>query len=106
MSPIFDTKQLPMNNQATQFFRKYTAYCLDRLTDTLYQPLDRDYQPLGHPFRFERKPSTKEIMELSYYGDSDASRIYLYDDGCKPKDEPLSYIQRIIKMKSILYNPQ
>lgn len=84
--------------QEIQFFRTYLPYCLDRITDTTYQPLDRDYQPLGKPFKFARKLSRIQVMSLSHNKNEDSSRIYLYNDGCKPIHEPEAYMKRLIKL--------
>lgn len=75
----------------------FMPYCLQRLEDGSYLFLNRLYKPIGvsskewvvyetHPskFKFKRALSDKQVAALSYAGNTDADRIYLYNDGCLP----------------------
>ena len=77
----------------------FMPYCLERLKDGGYLFLNRKYKPLGvlsadwvdydaHPsqFKFKRALSAAQISALSYCGDTNPDRIYLYNDGCTPTD--------------------
>lgn len=79
-------------------------YCLERLQDGSYLFLNRRYKPLGvsskefleyelQPglFKFKRALSAKQIAALSFKGDTDGSRIYLYNDGCIPTDSDANW---------------
>ena len=79
-------------------------YCLQRLEDGSYLFLNRLYKPLGvmssewvtyetHPskFKFKRALSAKQVAALSYAGDVNAERIYLYNDSCIPTDSDANW---------------
>ena len=74
-------------------------YCLQRQPDGSYIALNRRYKPLGfaatervdydaYPirFKFKRALSAAQVAALSFAGESDPQRIYLYNDGCIPTD--------------------
>jgi hypothetical protein len=70
-------------------------YCLQRLSDGRYIPLNRNYKPLGvqnypwvdyeaHPSAARMKITPATAKKLSYDGSGDLDRIYFYNDGCVP----------------------
>ena len=74
-------------------------YCLQRQPDGSYIALNRRYKPLGFAatervdyeaspvrFKFKRALSAAQVAALSFAGESDPQRIYLYNDGCIPTD--------------------
>ena len=74
----------------------YLPYCLQKLEDGRYVVLNRAYKPLGFLSQehvvYEEFPIAAEIKgigpavaaKLSWKGDTDVDRIYLYNDGTNP----------------------
>lgn len=92
-------------------------YCLQRQSDGNYLPLNRAYAPIGcdgsKVYQYNELPGvrlnmTPEIAaRLSYAGDPDERRIYLYIDSCGPwqNDETAAaYAQRLELLESIKAN--
>jgi hypothetical protein len=71
-----------------------SPYCLHRKSDGTYLVLNRQYTPVGNPSRqfvdYEqidgiRLTITEDDAErLSWDGNRDVRRIYLFNDGCPP----------------------
>ena len=78
-------------------FRKiYLPYCLERLSDGLWLPLNRNYKPLGvatdawvdyetAPADARLKLTAADVRTLSIHAGEAPTRIYLYNDGCVPR---------------------
>lgn len=95
-------------------------YCLARLEDGTYIPLNRHYKPLGtfgeawvkyedHP-HFAVRLTKAQIRRLAYSGSASPEPrgwIYFYNDGCIPTDSPkhmAAYLDRLaclMKLKVI-----
>lgn len=86
-----------MDSRESTVRKIFLIYCLERLNDGSYIPLNRNYKPLGvfgrewveyesHPsrFKFKRTLSAQQVAALSCKGDTDPQRIYLYLDGSAP----------------------
>lgn len=86
-----------MSNTVSELRQLVFIYCLERLPDGSYIALNRRYKPVGTAatewveyetapgrFKFKRALSAAQVMALSYKGDANAQRIYLYNDGCIP----------------------
>lgn len=87
-----------MNDATAREFREvFLVYCLQLLPDGSYIALNRRYKPLGNAgadwvdyetapgrFKFKRALTAAQVARLSYKGDAEAERIYLYGDGCVP----------------------
>lgn len=76
----------------------WLPYCLIQLEDGRHIVLNRNYKPLGNPTRdwvkYETDPGAVKLKgltaskakKISYTESPDLSRIYLYNDGCRPDD--------------------
>lgn len=86
-----------MPETVSEFRQLFLIYCLDLQPDGSYVALNRRYKPVGFAstehikyedfpvrFKFKRALSASQIAALSFNGDTDAERIYLYNDGCIP----------------------
>jgi hypothetical protein len=88
-----------MANTESELRQLILIYCLDRMPDGSYVALNRRYKPVGFNngpmdfvkyedfpvrFKFKRALSARQIAALSYKGDTNAERIYMYGDGCIP----------------------
>lgn len=82
---------------ATDFRSLFLVYCLQRLADGSYIALNRRYKPLGQAssawveyetapgrFKFKRALSAAQVVAISWNGNADPDRIFLYNDGCVP----------------------
>lgn len=83
-------------------------YCLQRVGEDQWLALNRNYKPLGHfgsewvnyeghPSVFKAKITAKQAAKISFCGDEDLERIYLYNDGSNPSDHANwpAYSQRL-----------
>lgn len=92
------------------FREVFLPYCLDKQPDGRYVVLNREYKPIGFKTKehieYENYPVCIELKgidsaiaaKISYKGDSNTDRIYLYDDACIPteSDEHMkNYLERI-----------
>ena len=88
-----------MQETVSEFRLLFLIYCLDRQPDGSYLALNRRYNPIGFTttnkvdyeanavrFKFKRALSAAQVAALSFAGESDPQRIYLYNDGCIPTD--------------------
>lgn len=88
-----------MRKTTSELRQLILIYCLQRLPDGSYVALNRRYKPVGFStvewvdyeaapvrFKFKRALSAAQIAALSYQGDTDPERIYLYNDGCIPTE--------------------
>lgn len=88
-----------MQETASELRQLILIYCLQRLPDGSYVALNRRYKPVGFAtvewvdyeaapvrFKFKRALSAAQVAALSYKGDPDPERIYLYNDGCIPTE--------------------
>lgn len=81
------------------FRHVFLPYCLDRQPDGRYAVLNRRYKPVGmavpasthvvyadHPCLVKLKGlTTLRATKLSWNGEADLARIYLYSDSCLPE---------------------
>jgi hypothetical protein len=88
----------------------FLPYCLDKQPDGRYVVLNRKYKPVGfltkehieypdYPICVKFK-GLGEITaaKISFNGDSNMDRIYLYDDGCIPTNSSeymADYLRRL-----------
>lgn len=97
---------MALNDFGSVFF----PYCLDKQSDGRYVALNRGYKPIGfrtkEHIEYENYPVCVELKEmdsataakLSYKGDLNTDRIYLYNDSCVPTEsiENLeNYLERL-----------
>lgn len=78
----------------------YLPYCLQRLRDGSWLPLNRNYKPLGTvtgewvdydaaPLEARLHLSADDLRALSISPENTGELIFLYDDGCVPiRDTP------------------
>ncbi|MDZ8188995.1 MAG: hypothetical protein RMX96_29595 [Nostoc sp. ChiSLP02] len=91
----------------------FLPYCLEKQSDGRYVVLNREYKPVGfkttehieyqdYPICVELKGiGSATVAKLSYNGDSNTDRIYLYNDGCVPT-ESAEYMKNYLKRLEIL----
>jgi hypothetical protein len=91
----------------------FLPYCLQKQTDGRYAILNRRYKPVGLTleefFKYEDYPVCVELkglgpktaVKLSYRGDPNVDKIYLYNDGCAPT-ESAEHMQNYLKRLEIL----
>lgn len=103
---------------ATDFRSVFLIYCLQRLPDGSYIALNRKYKPLGQAgaawvdyetapgrFKFKRALSAAQVVAISWNGNPDAERVFLYNDGCVPTDSAADWaaysarLQRLAGLK-------
>ncbi|SIQ37839.1 hypothetical protein SAMN05878282_103430 [Aquipseudomonas alcaligenes] len=92
------------------------VYCLDKQADGSYVLLNRNYKPLGfmtddwieysdHPIGVKIKGlGPKTAAKISYKGDENLDRIYLYNDGCIPTRDAANmkaYLKRLDILMSL-----
>lgn len=88
-----------MTETTSELRQLILIYCLQRLADGSYIALNRRYKPVGLStvewvdneafpvrFKFKRALSAAQVAALSYKGDANPERIYLYNDGCIPTE--------------------
>jgi hypothetical protein len=88
----------------------FLPYCLDKQSDGRYVVLNREYKPIGFKTRenikYEDYPICVELKgigpvtaaKLSFEGDPNTDRIYLYNDGCVPTqsaEHMKNYLERL-----------
>lgn len=88
----------------------FLPYCLDKQPDGKYAVLNREYKPVGFKTReyikYEEYPVCVELKgigpataaKISFKGDDNTDRIYLYNDGCVPTasaENMKAYLKRI-----------
>lgn len=78
----------------------YLPYCLERLADGSYVPLNRSYKPVGlvtgnrvdyelAPIRGRLLLTTEQLREIDHTGNPDGDgTAFLYDDGSFPSRSP------------------
>ncbi len=86
-------------------------YCLERLADGSYLPLNRRYKPIGQAtldfVDYETvkagrvKITPAKARKLEYRPTLDPARIYLYNDGCLP-DASAEHWQRYAERLALL----
>lgn len=78
-----------------RFRYHFLPYCLQRLSDGSWLPLNRNYKPLGDttgawadyeaaPADARIKLTAADLQALSISPPHDGAQIFLYDDGCVP----------------------
>lgn len=97
---------MALNDFRAVFF----PYCLDKQPDGRYVVLNREYKPIGFKTREHIKYDDYRVCvelkgigsataaKLSYKGDSNTDRIYLYNDGCVPtksNEHMKNYLERL-----------
>lgn len=88
-----------MTETTSELRQLILIYCLERQPDGSYIALNRRYKPVGLStvewvdyeaspvrFKFKRALSAAQVAALSYKGDANPERIYLYNDGCIPTE--------------------
>lgn len=98
----------------------YMPYCIDRMKDGKYVVLNRTYRPLGFithdHIRYDEYPIAAEFTKLgektaaklSWNGNTDLSRIYLYNDSTNPlrSDENMAnYLERLKILAKLKIKP-
>lgn len=94
----------------------YLPYCLERLSDGSYLPLNRSYKPVGlvtaervdyemAPMRGRLKLSPAQLAQIDHSGSPDAQgTAFLYDDGSFPSRSPedwKAYVARLTVLAGI-----
>ncbi|ASI68519.1 hypothetical protein BA022_08090 [Diaphorobacter nitroreducens] len=60
-----------------------------------------DYEAFPVRFKFKRALSAAQVAALSYKGDANPERIYLYNDGCIPTESAAhwkTYAERLERL--------
>lgn len=83
---------MPLND----FRSVFMPYCLKKQTDGRYAVLNREYKPVGFYTREEiiyesfpvlvkfKRLTTTQAKKISFNGDPNTSKIFLYNDSCVP----------------------
>jgi hypothetical protein len=92
--PDFSSSTDRRSNMALNDFRAiYLPYCIERKADGSWLVLNRQYKPVGfnttEHIRYEDYPVATHfkglgpatLAKLSYSGEAQGDRVYLYDDG-------------------------
>ncbi|MEH2331482.1 hypothetical protein [Nostoc sp.] len=91
----------------------FLPYCIEKQPDGRYVVLNREYKPVGFKtkehIKYEEYPICIELKgiglataaKLSYKGDSNTDKIYLYNDGCVPT-ESAEHMKNYLKRLEIL----
>lgn len=93
----------------------YMPYCLVRLKDGTYLPVNRRYKPLGTPadcdwVDYDTHPAPRvkltpaRIKKLSWKSDPDEGMVFLYEDGCSPNNSSAdmhAYMDRVALLLSL-----
>ena len=81
---------------STDFRAVYFPYCIEKQADGTWVVLNRQYKPVGFNtgdfIRYEEFPISAKLKgigprvmkKLSYSGEAQGDRVYLYNDGCVP----------------------
>lgn len=81
---------------STDFRSVYFPYCIEKFTNGEWMILNRRYKPVGFNtgdyIQYEDYPVSvklkglgpKILQKISYNGNTEGDRIYLYNDGCVP----------------------
>ncbi len=86
----------------------FMPYCLILNPSGKYTITNRDYKPLGmwgdfvnyEDYAVELKGlGPAKIAKLSYKGDSNPERIYLYNDGCNPSNSKQNMTEYLKKLE-------
>lgn len=95
---------------STDFRAVYFPYCIEKQSDGTWVVLNRQYKPVGINtsdfINYEDYPVSAKLKgigpavakKLSYNGEVNGSRIYLYNDGCVPtqgKANMVSYLKKL-----------
>jgi hypothetical protein len=94
----------------SDFRSVFLPYCLDRQPDGRYVVLNRKYKPVGFLTKDHIEYSDYPVCvkfkglgevtaaKISFNGDSNMDRIYLYNDGCIPTNSSqymADYLRRL-----------
>jgi hypothetical protein len=97
----------------SDFRSVFLPYCLDRQPDGRYVVLNRKYKPVGFLTKDHIEYSDYPVCvkfkglgevtaaKISFNGDSNVNRIYLYNDGCIPTNSS-EYMADYLKRLEIL----
>ncbi len=97
----------------SDFRSVFLPYCLDKQPDGRYVVLNRKYKPIGFTtkdhIKYDDYPICVKLKgigaataaKISFKGDSDLDRIYLYGDGCNPTTSS-QYMNDYLKRLEIL----
>lgn len=95
---------------STDFREVYFPYCIEKQADGTWVVLNRQYKPVGFntsefihykefPVSSKLKGIGQVIMKkLSYSGEVEGDRVYLYNDGCVPTQSAAnmnSYLKKL-----------
>lgn len=95
---------------STDFRAVYFPYCIEKQSDGTWVVLNRQYKPVGFNtddyIQYKDYPVSAKLRgigpefckKLSYTGDNNGDRIYLYNDGCNPinsKADMAAYLKKL-----------
>ncbi len=95
----------------------FMPYCLEQQADGRYAILNRAYKPVGFLtsgyIKYDDYPvlvtieglTEAKVTKISFDGNSDCKKIYLYDDGCNPnqgKEHMKSYLQKLELLSKLI----
>ena len=95
---------------STDFRAVYFPYCIEKQSDGTWVVLNRQYKPVGFNtsdfIEYENYPVSAKLngigpgicKKLSYTGQVEGDRVYLYNDGCNPtnsKADMEAYLKKL-----------
>lgn len=98
---------------STDFRAVYFPYCIEKQSDGTWVVLNRQYKPVGFNtsefINYEEYPVSAKLSgigpgickKLSYSGEAEGNRVYLYNDGCIPTNSQ-KYMDEYLKKLAIL----
>ena len=100
----------------TGYRATHLIYCLELLECGRYVALNRNYKPIGfltddrvnygeYPVLLDVRVTPRAAARISWKGDSNTARIYLYNDGCIPvpgKESWSHYCERLGVLAKVL----
>ena len=95
---------------STDFQAVYFPYCIEKQSDGTWVVLNRQYKPVGFNtsefINYEEYPVSAKLSgiglgickKLSYSGEAEGNRVYLYNDGCTPTNSQKDMDQYLKKL--------
>lgn len=95
----------------TDFRAVYFPYCIEKQSDGSWVVLNRSYKPVGFNtddfVKYEQHPVSArlsglgpaKLKKLSYSGEVEGDRVYLYNDGCVPTRSAANMKSYLEKLK-------
>ena len=95
----------------TDFRAIYFPYCIEQQDDGEWLVLNRSYKPVGFNtdelIKYEEYPVASKLSglgpaklkRLSYSGEVEGNRVYLYNDGCNPVRSAANMTAYLEKLK-------